>query len=266
MAELGARGIDCVAASRDPERARARLGAEVRVVRFEVDDARSLAAALDGVDALVLVPPEAAAETKCGFARRVAEAAARGGVTRVATVSGLSAARDEDSVSRRVEREVEASGLAWTHLRPNFFMQNYHTAYRESVRSGAIAFYTGAGRTSLVDARDVGAVAAAALLDPRWEGRAEPLTGPEAFDGDEIAAILSRATGREIRNAARSHEDTRAALRAAGLPEASVEASLARFREVEAGHFEAVSPALGEILGRSPRSFAAYAREYAHHW
>ena len=75
-----------------------------------------------------------------------------------------------------------------------------------------------------------------------------------------------RATGREIRYTARSHDDTRAALRAAGLPEAAVEASLARFREVEADAFAAISPALGEILGRPPRSFASYAREHAHHW
>ena len=92
------------------------------------------------------------------------------------------------------------------------------------------------------------------------------ITGAEALDPAEIAAMLSRATGREIRYTARSHDDTRAMLRAAGLTEAALEASLARFREVEAGAFAALSPALGEILGRPPRSFASYAREHAHHW
>jgi uncharacterized protein YbjT (DUF2867 family) len=156
--------------------------------------------------------------------------------------------------------------MAWTHLRPNYFMQNYHTIYRESIRRGAIAFFTGTGRTSLVDARDVGAAAAAVLLEPGHEGRAPPITGAEALDHSEIAAILSRATGREIRYTARSHDDTRTVLRAAGLPEAAVEASVARFREVEAGSFAAISSVLGEILGRPPRSFASYALEHARQW
>jgi uncharacterized protein YbjT (DUF2867 family) len=242
------------------------LGPEVALTPLDLGDPRNLAAAFESVEALLLVPPETGDGRKRGIARCVAQAAARAGVRRIATVSGLSAMRDEDSISRQVERDVEAQGMAWTHLRPNHFMQNYHTIYRESVRRGTIAFYTGSGRTSFVDARDVGAAAAAVLLEPGHEGRAPLLTGAEALDHAEIAAILSRATGREIHYTARSHDDTRAALRAAGLSEAAVEASLARFREVESGAFAAISTALGDILGRPPRSFASYAREHAHHW
>lgn len=266
VAELRARGARFAAATRDPARARERLGPGVELLTLDPEDPHGLAAAFEGVEALLLVPPETGDGRKREVARRVAEAAARAGVRRMATVSGLSAMRDEDSVSRRVERDVEALDVAWTHLRPNFFMQNYHTGYCESIRRGAIAFYTGAGRTSLVDARDVGAAAAAVLLEPGHEGRAPLLTGAEALDHTEIAAILSEATGREIRYTARSHDDTRAALRAAGLAEPAVEASLRRFREVESGAFAAVSPELAAILGRPPRDFASYAREHAHHW
>lgn len=266
VAELQTRGASFAAATRDPARARDLLGPGVALVTLDVEDPRSLAAALDDVEALLLVPPETGDGRKRSLAHRVAGAAARVGVSRIATVSGLSAMRDEHSISRQVERDVEASGVAWTHLRPNHFMQNYHTVYRESVRQGAIPFFTGAGRTSLVDARDVGAAAAAVLLEPDHERRTPILTGPEALDHDEIAAILSRATRRTVRYTARSHDDTRAALRTAGLPEATIEASVVRFREVEAGAFAAVSTALREILGRPPRSFASYAREHAHHW
>jgi uncharacterized protein YbjT (DUF2867 family) len=266
VAELLARGAPFAAATRDPARARELLGPGPSLVTLDPEDPRSLAAAFEEVDALLLVPPETVAHRKRSLARAVAQAAARAGVRRIASVSGLSAMRDEDSISRQVEREVEALGMAWTHLRPNFFMQNYHTVYRESIRRGAIGFYTGTGRTSLVDARDVGAAAAAALLTPGHEGRAPLLTGTEALDHAEIAAILSQATGREIHYTARSHDDTRSALHAAGLPEAAVEASVARFREVEEGAFAAVSPELAELLERPPRTFASYAREHAHRW
>jgi uncharacterized protein YbjT (DUF2867 family) len=263
--ELRARGARFAAATRDPARARERLGPGVELVGLS-EDLRGAGAAFEGIGGLLLIPPETGDGRKRDFARSVAEAAARAGVRRVATVSGFSALHDERSISRAIERDVEALGMSWTHLRPNHFMQNYHTVYRESVRCGAIAFYTGAGRTSLVDARDVGAAAAVVLLEGGHEGRAPLITGPQALDHDEIAEILSRATGRAIRYAARSHDDTRAALRAAGLSERAIEASLARFREIEAGVFAVVSPALGETLGRAPRSFASYAREHARHW
>lgn len=266
VAELQARGVPVAAATRDPARARKLLGPGAELVPLDLEDTHALAASFEGVDALLLVPPETGDGRKRDLARRVAQAAARAGVRRIATVSGLSAIRDEDSISRQVERDVEALGMTWTHLRPNHFMQNYHTVYRESIRRGVIEFFTGTGRTSLVDARDVGAAAAATLLEPGHEGRAPLLTGAEALDPAEIAEILSRATGREIRYTARSHDDTRAALREAGLPASAVEGSVARFREVEAGAFAVVSSALGEILGRPPRSFASYAGEHAHHW
>ena len=266
IAELQARGASFAAGTRDPARARALFGPGVALVPLDIENPGSLASALDDVEALLLVPPETGDGRKQSLARDVARAAARVGVSRIATVSGLSAVRDERSISRQVERHVEDSGTAWTHVRPNHFMQNYHTVYRESVRQGEIPFFTGAGRTSLVDARDVGAAAAAVLLDLEHETRAPILTGPEALDHDEIAAILSHATGRTIRYTARSHDDTRAALRAAGLADAAIEASVLRFREVEQGAFDSISTSLREILGRPPRSFASYAREHAHHW
>ena len=264
VAELQARGARFAAATRDRARARELLGPTVECVAVDPEDPQSLKSSFDGVEALLLIPPETAQKRE--LARRIAEAAAAAGVRRIATVSGLSAVRDEASISRQVERDVEALGVAWTHLRPNFFMQNYHTSYRESIRRGAIAFYTGAGRTSLVDAHDIGAAAAVVLLESGHEGGTPLITGAEALDHTEIAAILSRVTGREIRYTARSHDDTRNALRAAGLSERAIEASVARFREVEEGAFAEVSPALAEILGRAPRSFESYAREHAHYW
>ena len=254
------------AATRDPARARELLGPAVECVAVDPEDPRSLAASFDGVDALLLIPPETG-DRKRELARRIAEAAALRacGASPPCRASRRCATRA--SISRQVERDVEALGIAWTHLRPNFFMQNYHTSYRESIRRGAIAFYTGAGRTSLVDAHDVGAAAAAVLLEPGHEGCAPLLTGAEALDHAEIAAILSRVTGREIRYTARSHDDTRAALRAAGLSEAAVVASMARFREVEDGRLRRHLARAGQRSWDARRArFESYAREHAHHW
>jgi uncharacterized protein YbjT (DUF2867 family) len=94
---------------------------------------------------------------------------------------------------RAIERRIEASGMAWTHLRPNAFMQNYITLYGNTIR-GQSCFYTSdnGGRLALVDARDIAAVAVTALTTPGHEGAVIRLTGPAALSNDEVAAILSK--------------------------------------------------------------------------
>ena len=82
---------------------------------------------------------------------------------------------------------MEQSGLAYTILRPVFFMQNLLTM----VRDGAIATAARDGRLAMVDTRDIASVAASALTSCDHEGQTYTLTGPEAHSFDDIAGILS---------------------------------------------------------------------------
>jgi uncharacterized protein YbjT (DUF2867 family) len=263
---LRERGADVIVGTREPASARALFGDGVAAVRLDFDSPRSLRAALAGVHKLLLCPPSIGEEAKAAVAAQLLEAAADAGVAHVTVLSGISAAHDEASVSRKIERAAERSGLTWTHLRPNHFTQNYGTIYADSIRRGRIDFYMGAGRTSLIDVRDIGGAAAVTLIEDGHAGRVHALTGPDALDQHQIAQILSRATGRRIEYSARSHDDTRRALREAGLPEATIEASVARFAEVEADVFAAVLPDLPRLIGRAPISFEQYARENAACW
>ncbi len=264
VAALCGAGVPVLASSRRPADLALPRGAEA--VALELDDATPLEPLLERCAALLLIPPGGPGSWQVTVTRRLAVAAASAGVERVALVSGMSAGHDPDSVSRSLERACGDAGLQPVCLRPNHFMQSYATHYRADVTAGRLRIYTGAGRASYIDARDVGRAAAGALLDPGQSGRAHVLTGPEALDQAAVARILSDVTGRAVRCAARSHEDTRATLRGLGLPAATVEVSVARLREIEQGRFEAVTDAVEQLGGAAPLGFEAWAREHAGAW
>jgi uncharacterized protein YbjT (DUF2867 family) len=263
---LRKRGARVRAGSRDVAAARRALGDEVEIVAIAYDSQASLRDALSGVRRAFICPPPIVEPAKVAASQALIDAATASGVERLVVLSGISAGRDVHSVSRRVEQAAERSGLAWTHLRPNYFMQNYGRYYAASIRRGVIDFFTGDGATSLVDVRDLGEAGAVTLLEQGHEGEAIPLTGPDPLDHQQIAQILSRATGRRIEYAAKSHDDTRRALRVSGVPESDIETSIARFAEVEAGVFAPVDPDLRALLRHPARTFEAYARENAALW
>jgi uncharacterized protein YbjT (DUF2867 family) len=100
---------------------------------------------------------------------------------------------------RRVEDKLSASGLDYTILRPNSFMQNILTYYAPSIRTQG-AFYAAMGnaRTSFINVRDVAAVAARTLTSPGHAGKTYELNGPEAITCRVVAEKITRASGRKV--------------------------------------------------------------------
>lgn len=108
---------------------------------------------------------------------------------------------------RAVEREIESSGLAWTFLRPNGFMQNLVNHMGATIKAqGAIYQATADAPMSHIDARDIGAVPARVLTEPGHDGRAYALSGPQALSYGQMAEMLSAALGRRIEYVATSDE------------------------------------------------------------
>jgi uncharacterized protein YbjT (DUF2867 family) len=174
----------------------------VEFVNGDFDDASSLDAVLAGVEqAFPLSPssPEQVAR-ETNFIR----AAKRAGVRHVVKFSILGAA--PDSPSRLIRRHGEAeqvledSGIAFTTLRPHYFMQNL-LWYIDDIKSQGV-FYASLPETykhSHVAARDNAAVAAAALTEPGHEGKVYHITGSEALTYRDVAEMLSQAIGKKVR-------------------------------------------------------------------
>lgn len=165
---------------------------------------------------------------------------------------------------REVEKTIESSGIPFTILRPNSFMQNYANMLGHTIRTQS-AFYLpmGDGKVSVVDTCDVAAVAATLLTKGGHEGKSYELTGPEALSNDQVAAILSKVAGRKITYVNVSDEDARQGMKDAGMPEWLINALMELYSTNKAGYTAAVSAVVEQVTGKKPISFAQFAKDYA---
>src|SRR5262245_55260901 len=203
------------------EKAEAARAKGIEAVLLDYDRRETLRAAFKGCDALFLLGPTAVNQTR--LEQNAVEAAKEAGVRRIVKLSVLGA--DEEGfafarIHRAVEKAIESSGLAWTFLRPNGFMQNVVTYLGATIRDAG-AFHTASGdaKISHVDVRDIAAVAVKALTGTGHERKAYTLTGPEALTYDDLAGDLTRALGRPIRHVRILPAEMRAGIVAAGTPE-----------------------------------------------
>jgi uncharacterized protein YbjT (DUF2867 family) len=263
---LAARGVAAralVRPGRDPAPLRA-LGH--RPVAGDLDDPPGLRAALRGVHTALLLtgdhPRQAALEGN------LIRAAAAEGVERVVKVSAASAGL-EPPVSfgrehRRAERELQERGSpAWAIVRPTLFMQSL-LLFAPAVRRGRLVAPTRGGRVAMVDRRDVADVAVAALLDRRHDRAILEVTGPEAPTFAEVAALLSRATGRRVRHLSPPAPLALAGLRlAAGMPAWQAAQVVALMVALSRDAQRATTGTVADVTGRPPRTLAAFAEEHA---
>ena len=249
----------------DPEKFSAPAGVEVAAGDFR--DAASMDAALAGVDHAYLVGPSLPDQIELETA--FVEAARRVGLAHLVRLSVIGADQPDARAARfiaahaAVEEVVRASGIPWTMLRVNGFMQN--TLRQAEAIAGQNAFYSSASpaaRVSHIDVRDIGEAAATALTEPGHQGQAYLLTGPEALNDDDIAARLSDVLGRTISHVQVPWEAVRESLIGMGLPEWGIDG----FKELgdfyETGAAAGVSPDVERLLGRPPRTFADFAADY----
>lgn len=225
----------------------------------------TLQAAFQGCDKLFLLGPNALNQSE--LERNAVEAARVAGVRHIVKQSVLGA--DEESYSlakihRSIEKAIESSGLAWTFLRPNSFMQNAVTFMGQSIRAEG-AFYSASGqaRVSHVDARDIAAVAVQALTGPNFAGKAFTLSGPEAVTYDELATELAKALGRPISHVNLSPSDLKGAMLAEGMPEALSDRMLDLERYFREGQASRITDDIKQVTGQDPRRLAEYVRETA---
>ena len=263
LAEAGAKQVRALV--RNPEKAAFIREAGVETIEGDFERPETLGAALEGVErALLLTAPDPlTVEHQRGFI----DAAKRAGTRHVVKLSAIGAdAGAPEGIGKwhgQAEDELKASGLAWTMIQPNAFMQNLLGQARTIAEEGAIYQPVGDGRTSFVDARDIAAVAAKVLVEDGHEGKSYVVTGPEALSYAEIAEKLSAATGRPVKYVSITPEAFRKGALAAGLPEWLVDALGVLNENFAAGNWSRVTNVVREVGGREPTTFDRFARDYA---
>lgn len=230
----------------------------VAVVPFDFTKPATIAPALRGVTSLLLVRPPAISDV-ARYLQPVVQAAVAAGVQHVVFLSLQGAQYNPFVPHHKVEGYLKASGLRYSLLRPSFFMQNLSTTHRDDIRRRhQLLLPAGHARTSFVDAKDVGAVAAQLLLAPPAESAGYELTGRQALTYDEVAAQLSAVLGRPIRYRAAGIFEFRAYERLKGTPPALINVMTGIYLAARFGLAAHVSPVLAGMLGREPGTLRAF--------
>jgi len=259
--QLSDRGIVARAGFHSQDKAAAPQPAGIEGVVLDFENPETIAAAFKGIDTLFLVTPGSpyAARQEKGL---LAEAK-RVGVSRIVKLSGKIAEHHTVGFgvwNTEAERQIKATLIPYTILRGNFFMQNLFGSV-DQIKQGAYTMGPAAKKISLLDARDIAAVAVAALTEPGHGGQTYDLNGPELLDGNDQAAVFSEVLGRPVKYIDVSAEDFVESLKQYGLPDWLVEAFGVAAADTEVPGDQS-SATVERILGRKPGSLAQFVRDH----
>jgi uncharacterized protein YbjT (DUF2867 family) len=190
-------GVTVRALVRDPAKA-ARLG--VDLVQGDLDAHHTLPKAFAGADTVVIIhPPGPRAPAQSSNALWAAKQA---GVKRVVRLSAIGAGYDAPTINGRMhglsDHEVAASGLAYTIIKPHFFMQNLLGMAGSIAKDGKLYMAMGDGKLPMIDVRDIGEFFARVLTSDGHDGKTYTITGPAAITLHDAAASLTRALGKPV--------------------------------------------------------------------
>lgn len=236
----------------------------IEMVVADIGDPSSLKAAMNGIERVFFVTPGVPHMVE--LSSNIIQAAKDAGVKHLVKLSGADA--DVEAVTltrwhRAVEKEIERSGIAYTFLRPNSFMQNIVNFNSQTIKDQG-AFYApmGDGKIALVDTRDIARVAFNVLSTAGHENKAYYLSGPSAISYSEIADTLSSVIGKSVRYVDVPDEVARQSMLDAGAPGVIVDAIMEMNHLNKLGKAAKVSNTVEEITGQKATSFESFVKDY----
>jgi uncharacterized protein YbjT (DUF2867 family) len=262
LRRLSAQGSAVRALVRNP--AKAETIAElphVEIVQGDMARPETLAAGLRDIDRAMLI--SSSDPMMLDVQTNFIDAARKAGVKHIVKLSGimpeLNSAFRFARMHGEIEKRLEASGMAFTHLRAGEFMPAYFRQVPNITAKGAMFLPMEEARIASIDVGDIAEIAARVLTSSGHEGKTYPLTGPEALTMTEVAEKLSAATGKTIRYVNVPPDAARQAQLAAGMPPYLADALFQLFAERRNGKEAKVWPDAQALLGRLPTSFDEFA-------
>lgn len=254
-------GIRCIV--RDQDRAREVLGEGVEYVSGDLGDAASIEAASAGCEAMFLVSPHSPV---LGQQQSDAiDAAIRAGVSRIVKIAGMMTNPEMAIPAQHkiAEEHLQASGIAWTIVRPNFFMQNLLNTAGAVVGQGKMMMpFPGDIQIGMVDVRDSAEICVRALTEDGYGEQLLEVTGPLTTLND-CAAALSAALEREIPYIQLPLDAAQKFAMDNGAPDWAADHIGNIVRDIEAGTMSRDTGVVQERLNRSPRNINDFFAEFS---
>jgi uncharacterized protein YbjT (DUF2867 family) len=255
--QLAAAGVKPRALVRSREKADA-IASLATPVLGDLSAPETLAEAFRGAERVfVLAPPTPELET---LERNAIDAAVAAGAKRIVFLSNYGAKEGDQEdwhfhVHGLHERLLASLGVDWTLLRPTRFMNYVPFVWPSVLNQGLLLEPGGTGPMTFIDPDDIAAVAVKALTEDGHEGRAYELTSEETYTAAELAGLLSRVLGRDLKIFEGDVEALRQALIASGAPGEYAPIMAVYYGKVAAGFYKATDTVCA-VLGRPPRAYA----------
>lgn len=263
---LLANGQQVRAADIDEKKLRAAFDRSVECVRFDFTDPSTYEATFAGIRRMFIMRPPHLANIKRDMLPAII-AARQAGVQYAVFLSIIGIENAKFVPHYKVETYLREYGFETTFLRCSFFMQNLNTTHRAEIKERNEIFVpVGNAKTSFIDVRDIGAVAARCLTEEGHVGKNYDITGVEALDYWQATKILSNILRREIRY--QNPNPFRYFIKSVrrGVPLGFAFITVGLYTSTRFGMAEPVTDTVEQLLGRKPISFEQYAQDYKDAW
>lgn len=234
------------------------------IAQGDLSDPAIVKQVLHGVSRALVVMGNHPEQSK--LERQFASLAADAGVSHLVKVSSMEAAPDATATLPKnhydTEQHIAALDVDWTFLRPNYYMQNMLMYAGAIARTNSFALPLGTAKTAMIDARDVGEVAAVVLTGEGHVGQAYRLTGPAMMDFHEVAAHMSAVLARPVSYVAQSPEAFREVLGQFIQSAWQLDAVCELFAEIAAGSLEEQTSTTADLLGRPAIDLETFTQQF----
>ncbi|MBI5510271.1 MAG: SDR family oxidoreductase [Deltaproteobacteria bacterium] len=262
--ELSRKDVKIRALVRDEAKARRFGWTNVEIVKGDLANERGLETAFAGADKLFLA--SGSAQNQAELQGNAVVAAKRAGIKQIVKLSVLGASATSPVKLARwhfqSDEEIRRSGIAYTILQPTFFIDNL-LGYADTIKKDG-AFYAPMknGRASMVDARDIAAVAVTALTERGHEGKTYEITGPEAVSYTDIAETLGKELGRKVTYVDVPPETAKKTMLQMGMPDWYVEDMLKLSEFFASGGGEKVAPTVEKLTGHQGHTVDEFVKDH----
>ena len=265
LGNLGTTEVNLRTLAHDEAKAQSLKDRGVEAVVGDFLEPETLVPALEGVSTVLLITPIHPEQVT--QASNVIEAAKESGNDpRIVRLSVHQASHEAPSRNSRqhaqIEDEVRSSGLPYTLLRPTTFMQNTLATARTVASEGKIYQPFKDGKLGMIDARDIGEVAAKVLTEEGHEGKVYTLTGPAAISLYEVAEALSEVLGKGVRYVNIPLEDAKRAMLNMGLSEWRADVLIEYAKAHSEGYSNFTTEDVEQLTGHPATSYKEFATDF----
>ena len=237
------------------------LGGEV--VIGSIENTEVVNQSMQGVKTVLVLLPNS--ESQLALEKQLVDSAKQAGVERIVKMSSIEATPDATSPIPKLHLEseeyIKQSGLAWTMIKPNFYMQNLLASAGTIKEQGKIFLPMGEGKTGMIDTTDVGTVIAKVLSEDGHESMNHEITGPEILSFYEVAEIFSKALGKQVDYVDVPMDAYKETLGQFLTNQWHLDAVIDLFKGIAEGGIEDKTNTFNELTGETPKSLSQFLAE-----